>query len=265
MTAMRARLAILLLAVLSERAVAVRSSWNDVGEAEVRLLAQVGEDRVINGGVEIALEPGWYTYWRNPGDAGIPPSFDFSASENVAEVTVEYPTPERYDDGTSVSNIYRDQVVFPISVTPAVPGQPVALKLDLTFGVCREVCIPATADAELAIPAEPAPDPLTAATLARFAARLPGPPEPGHFAVESVAREGDTITVLVRMPESSHADLFVDAPAGRILGQPTLVSRQGHIARFAIPAAGEADGPGDQLRLVAVAGSRAIEATAPIP
>ena len=265
MTAMRILFASLVLALLSETAAAVRSSWNDVGEAQVRLLAQANDEGTIDGGVEIALDPGWYTYWRNPGEAGIPPTFDFSGSKNVAAVTVRYPTPERYDDGTSVSVIYRDQVVFPISVTPAVRGEPVTLNLDLAFGVCREVCIPATAAAELAIPTDPVPDPLTAESLARFEARLPGPPEPGRFAVEDVTREGDVISVLVRTPESSYLDLFVDGPSERIGGQPTLVSRDGPIARFAIPVAGEPGGPGEQLRLVAVAGSRAIEATAPIP
>ena len=63
-------------------------------ESQLRLLLTADAAGQIGGGIEIALEPGWYTYWRNPGEAGVPPVFDFSGSENVASVDVMYPAPD---------------------------------------------------------------------------------------------------------------------------------------------------------------------------
>src|SRR6185295_19860556 len=57
---------------------ALESPWVEAGRAEVRLLADTGSDKNIRAGVEIKLQPGWKTYWRYPGDAGVPPRFDWS-------------------------------------------------------------------------------------------------------------------------------------------------------------------------------------------
>src|SRR3954465_3279158 len=68
-------------------------------------------------GVEIKLEPGWKTYWRNPGDAGIPPRFDWSRSRNLGEAVVTYPAPERLDENGSVSIGYTEDVIFPVTLS----------------------------------------------------------------------------------------------------------------------------------------------------
>ena len=225
------------------------------------MLAAPEEGRVA-GGIEIVLEPGWYTYWRNPGEAGIPPVFDFSGSTNVGRVEVRYPTPERYDDGVSVSLIYKDEVVFPFEVTPAEPGRPVTLKVDASFGVCREICIPTQASSSITLPPAPEPDPLTAARLALYQPRVPQAAQPGYFDVVSVTREGEALLIDVRMPESTGADLFADAPAGWYIGQPTLVSRAGGVSRYRLPLDGKplgSDVRGQLFRFVAVAGGEAIE------
>ena len=269
MIARRAIVPCIALWVLTGPASAVRSDWTDVGEAQVRLLAASGEPGSVAAGVEIALDPGWYTYWRNPGDAGIPPTFDFSASVNVAAAEVHYPAPQRYSDGASTSLIYTDQVVFPVTVTPLDKGQPVRLRLQAAFGVCREICIPAEAQAELTVPVKATADALTKGALARSAARLPGKPRPGEFDVENAALSGpDEITLTVRMPDSAYADLFVDGPAGWSTGQPELVARDGSLAHYRVSLAGRPNGAsasGQQFRFVAVAGSEAIEEVIQIP
>ena len=82
------------------------SPWDNDIRSAARLIAASarGEsgDRVLRAGVEIKLQPGWKTYWRYPGDSGVPPVFDFSASENVKTVTVLYPTPMRFPDGATL-------------------------------------------------------------------------------------------------------------------------------------------------------------------
>lgn len=269
MSAIRAALIFVPAALLPVSAEAVRSDWSSVGEAQLRLMALPPDGGKLRAGVEIALEPGWYTYWRNPGEAGIPPVFDFSRSSNVASVEVQYPAPQRYDDGTSVSVIYPDQVVFPITVTAKNPGMPVTLRLDADFGICREICIPAKAQAEVDVPILGSPDPLTETLLASAAPRLPGKPQPGHFHIERVNVDSpDEMTIDLRTPDAANSDLFVDAPSGWLIGQPKLVSRQGPSARYRLSLAGRPNGAtvtGEVFRFVAVAGSQAIEELVRIP
>ena len=90
--------------------------WTGDEQARVRLIAAgVGADGRLAAGIEIMLEPGWRTYWRTPGAAGIPPAIDFSASANLGAVEVSFPLPERHDDGYGVSNVYEDGVLLPFT------------------------------------------------------------------------------------------------------------------------------------------------------
>lgn len=234
----------------------------------MRLLLTPAEDGHLRAGVEILLEPGWYTYWRNPGEAGVPPLFDFSGSENVADVQVLYPAPIRKDDGTSVSLIYEDEVVFPLAVTPRQPGLPVRLSLKADFGVCSEICIPTQASAEVTLAPGLDSDPLSIERLRGFEARVPGDAEPGRLDIEKVTQDDGSLLIDVRMPESSYSDLFADPPAGWYLGQPLFVERIGGISRYRLSLAGrprDAEISGQEFHFVAVAGGDAIEETIEIP
>src|SRR5918998_4531854 len=169
MTATHIRLFLLLLSLaLPAEALAARSAWSPAAQSQLRLLLAAPEAGRIDGGIEILLDPGWYTYWRNPGEAGVPPVFDFSGSENVAAVEVLYPAPERFDDGASVSLVYKDEVVFPVEITPLDPSRPITLRVDASFGVCREVCIPTQTSSEVEAAPIPAPDALAEARLRHF-------------------------------------------------------------------------------------------------
>lgn len=262
MTAKLTRLLFAACLLVPATAHAERSDWSAAEQSQLRLLLGGKQAGRIAGGIEIVLEPGWYTYWRNPGEAGLPPVFDFSGSENVADVEVLYPAPERHDDGTSVSLIYRDEVVFPVAITPLEPGKPVRLMLDASFGVCREVCIPTDARSSVSSPSLPRSDALTEARLGRYRPLVPKPAEPGRFDVETVSVEGEFLLIDVRLPEASYFDLFADPPAGWFIGQPALVSRDAGVARYRLPLAGRPQDAailGQRFRFVAIAGSEAIE------
>ena len=75
------------------------SPWQRDGHSAVRLLAGSRSGAVLLGGIAFQLQPGWKTYWRTPGDSGVPPRFDFSKSENIEAVTVLWPAPTKFDDG----------------------------------------------------------------------------------------------------------------------------------------------------------------------
>ncbi len=111
--------------------------------AEVRLLHGWREDARHVAGLEIVLEPGWHTYWRVPGAAGIAPRFDWSGSTNLRDARIEWPHPEVFEIFGFRTIGYHDRVVLPIVLTPATPGAPIDLRLTLSYGVCKDVCIPA--------------------------------------------------------------------------------------------------------------------------
>ena len=64
------------------------SPWTRDSHAQLRLLAGSRNGPVLLGGINFKLDPGWKTYWRTPGDSGVPPRFDFSKSDNIDAVTV---------------------------------------------------------------------------------------------------------------------------------------------------------------------------------
>jgi DsbC/DsbD-like thiol-disulfide interchange protein len=128
------------------------SPWTESARSQVRLIAGSNAgDSPLRAGVEIALREGWHTYWRYPGDSGVPPQFDFTASDNVKNVEVLWPAPHAVTDESGTSIGYKHNVVFPLRVIPRDPGKPVTLRLKLDYAVCEKLCVPEDAKAELAI------------------------------------------------------------------------------------------------------------------
>jgi DsbC/DsbD-like thiol-disulfide interchange protein len=263
------RRAVILIAVsVSGPAFAARSDWAPADDAQMRLLLTPGANGRIDGGVELVLEPGWYTYWRNPGEAGVPPIFDFSRSDNVANVEVRYPAPVRKDEDGAVSLVYQDEVVFPLSITPRKPDAPITLRADVKFGVCSEICVPTSSMAEVMLSPGADEDALSTARLRGYEERVPKPPEPGRFDLETVSTDGDALTIGVRMPDSSYSDLFAEPPEGWFIGQPEFVDRTNGVSRYRLSLAGrprDAQIRGQEFRFVAVAGGEAIEKAVSIP
>lgn len=94
--------------------------------------------------LSLALAPDWKTYWRSPGDAGIPPQFDWSGSENVKSVRIHWPSPAVFHNNGMQTVGYHDGVVLPLEVIPADPAKPVHLAARVDMGVCKDICMPAT-------------------------------------------------------------------------------------------------------------------------
>lgn len=203
------------------------SQWAPAQRSAIRLIA--GErlgDGSYRAALEIRLDKGFKTYWRTPGDSGLPPVFDWSASTNVAEVSVSWPFPERLADPVGTSNIYHDNVVVPLIVRPERADSPVKLALKLDFGVCSNICIPATAEVSLSLP--PQGSGLHARTISSALERVPVPVELGAaegLAIVSVVpgREADkpVLKVTYRAPAPA-TDLFVEGPEPWLFGTPRV-------------------------------------------
>ena len=97
-------------------------------------------------GLQLTLAPGWKTYWRSPGEAGIPPLFNWSGSENVKSVRVHWPRPAAFLTNGLQSIGYHDDVTLPLEVTAIDPAKPVVLRANVELGICRDICLPATVE-----------------------------------------------------------------------------------------------------------------------
>lgn len=206
----------LLACALSTAATAQDASpWQQGSHATVRLLAGSRSGTVLLGGIAFQLEPGWKTFWRTPGDSGVPPHFDFSRSDNVDAVTVLWPAPSKFPDGAGGHSLgYKEQVVLPLRIVATNADKPITLRATVGFAVCAKLCIPAEVSMELAFASvASAEDSALAAALDRVPkpARL-GDPNP--LTIRDVRREG-TSTVVVDVETSNpgaDVNLFVEGP-----------------------------------------------------
>ncbi len=93
-------------------------------------------------GLHIKMQKGWKTYWRKPGDSGIPPHFDWKESENLKSAKVLWPAPIRMKDPYGSSIGYKSEVVFPVWLEAEDPDKPIHIKLTFGYGACLDICIP---------------------------------------------------------------------------------------------------------------------------
>jgi DsbC/DsbD-like thiol-disulfide interchange protein len=121
--------------------------------SSARLIAgEAAKDGTYLAALEIDLKPKAVTYWRQPGEAGVPPQFDFKRSQNVDSVETLYPAPKKIEEAGSIVAGYDSKVVFPLRVKPRNPQAPVILELSLDYAACDRICLPSKAQLALALP-----------------------------------------------------------------------------------------------------------------
>src|SRR5436190_23628002 len=126
------------------------SPWQRDGHSAVRLLAGSRSGAVLLGGIAFQLQGNWKTYWRTPGDSGVPPRFDFTKSDNVEAVNILWPAPTGFPDGAGGTSLgYKHQVVLPLRIVAKNPDKPVTLRAAISYAICEKLCIPVEANAEL--------------------------------------------------------------------------------------------------------------------
>ena len=268
MVPLRAGLAAMVLAasLVPQARAQDASPWLKDGHSAVRLLAGSRSGAVLLGGIAFQLQPGWHTYWRNPGDSGVPPRFDFGKSENIEAVTVLWPAPMKFADGAGgISLGYQKQVVLPLRIVAKNADRPVMLRADISYAVCEKLCIPVEASAEL-----PFTSVASTEDSALFAAldTVPKPAtigDPNPLTIRGVKRDGKNgVLVDVVASDGKDVDLFVEGPtADWALPVPKLLEHSPPgVKRFAfdldgLPPGANPDGAAPKLTLVG--GARAYE------
>jgi DsbC/DsbD-like thiol-disulfide interchange protein len=242
------------------------SPWQRDGHSAVRLLAGSRSGAVLLGGIAFQLQPGWKTYWRTPGDSGVPPRFDFSKSDNIEAVTVLWPAPTKFDDGAGGHSLgYHDTIVLPLRIVAKNTDKPVTLRADINYAVCEKLCIPVEAGAELAFTNVASTE--DSALLAALDT-VPKPAnvgDPNPLTIRDVKREGkSTVLVDVVSPDDRVVNLFVEGPTPDWgLPVPNLLEHSPPgVRRFVFELDGVPPGvspEGAALKLTLVGGDRAYE------
>jgi DsbC/DsbD-like thiol-disulfide interchange protein len=249
------------------------TGWVSGLHSRVRLVAgglQEGGPKRL-AGIAFELDAGFKTYWRSPGESGLPSAFDWAGSENLAAAEVLWPAPSRFEDQGGVAYGYKDRVLLPVRIAPNDAAQPVRVRLKLDYGICREICIPASASLALKLGREASA--VHRAAIEKALAKVPKAQPLGAasdlaiLGLEPKAAAGKpSIEVLVRAPQD--ATLFVEAPeswylaAGQMEHAPAdKAAGQG---RFAVEILERPRDPAGvlDLRLTLVAGERAVETSA---
>lgn len=191
------------------------SPWSDDLHSAARLLAGSGkaDGGQWRGGIEVRMKPGWKTYWRYPGDSGVPPKFNFSGSTNLGAAKVLWPAPNGFSDETGISIGYKTTVIFPLEVIPREAGKPVTLKLKIDYAVCEKLCVPAQGEAELKLDGgASAHDGLLAAANAAVPKQVTAA-EAGLIAKRVTGGIKPLVYLDVANPSGNAVQVFVEGPS----------------------------------------------------
>jgi suppressor for copper-sensitivity B len=253
---------------------AASSDWVREAHGSARLVSAVeatGTGIQLDVGLQLQLTPGWHTYWRSPGDAGIAPTIDWNGSENVAHVEIAWPAPHRLPAIAGLETVgYQDGVLLPITVTPQHPGTRLHLHGEVDYASCKDVCIPYHASLDLVMPqglASPGPE---APLIAAARAQVPGDPASARLSLDDaiVGPTGSGVVLSVRLISTGAPlqapDLFVDGMAKGAAGRPDISMADGNRRAIArVPIRGTTAEPlaGGVLTVTLVDGARAAEMT----
>ncbi|GAB5388988.1 MAG: protein-disulfide reductase DsbD family protein [Alphaproteobacteria bacterium] len=146
---------------------------------DLRLLSPVtgtGELNKLTIAVEMRMQPGWHSYWRTPGDSGLPLMLDFTAVEGVKSAEIRWPAPVRHELYGFFTHVYYDHVIIPVDLELSAPGAGLVIDPKTDVQVCDDQCFPVQPALSLTIPAGPADLSDAAVEINRAVSALPSSP-----------------------------------------------------------------------------------------
>lgn len=239
--------------------------------AEGKILSSyesVGSFKTLDMALALSLDEGWYTYWRAPGDTGLPPKFDWSRSTNVKDVAVFWPAPRRFQTADLYSFGYDGTTLFPLGVFPEKPGEPIELSLTLDLVICNEICVPATVSVTRSLPAGGAARTPEKPIIEKARASLPSAENTKTLGLDTavLSRDAIVVTAYAKSGFREDADLFVDAGRDTIVtAKPEFLQDESNpeksVIRLRLPEGSDTaqDLFGKTVRVVLVNGDESIE------
>lgn len=238
------------------------SEWTKTPGGSVRLVIDnpLPQAKEVRGVVQINLDPGWKTYWREPGDAGVPPELSTSGSTNIQNATLAFPAPHRFDDSGTHWAGYKKPVSLPITLTLAESNQPARLKGHAFLGICETICIPVTAEFDIPIDHTQS-DNLSKTLISTAFEQLPSNAT-AEFGAASAVKTGDDIDLIVNLPsDDPDIDVFAAGNGSIAYGMAKLEKREATRAVFSVPIASGKHEKSMVLNYTLVQGKQAVSGT----
>ena len=202
------------------------SNWVKTDFAKFRLISgikDIGEETKIPLGLEFYLNEGWKIYWRNPGDAGFPPSFIENESDNLTDVEWRWPVPIRFTLDGLQSFGYANHVVIPLTAKIKSNKNPLDLRTTLNALACREICIPIEGVLQLQLTTGNGAPSKFSTVLKKYENLIPTANSWPGFALRSVYLRGKTLTLNINSPTKlSEPDVFFQTSSDIRFGKPTV-------------------------------------------
>ncbi len=241
------------------------TAWAHNEGGRMRLVAMPpAGDGTVRGALQIEPNPGWITYWKEPGDAGIPPQLLISSEADVTLERLDYPVPKRIDNGTLRDIGYDHPVTLPFELSVKDPTQPLKINASAFVGLCRNICIPFQAEFDLAFAQQGATPVEEALVLAEADAKLPEAPS-DDFAVTRYALTGNEVLRLtLRLPPKATVppQVIVTGPQGHVFFDSQDGRKEGDDYALDIPIEKLPKGyelQGQRWGILVIAGDRAME------
>jgi DsbC/DsbD-like thiol-disulfide interchange protein len=253
-----------LFCVLPGTAAASSSHWAEVEGGAVRLVTsdKPDADGILRGALQIDLKPGWKTYWRDPGDTGVPPAISVTGASLAG---IAYPVPRRFDEDGTVWNGYEAPVNFAVRLKVA-DGKAGEVGAHVFLGICQTICIPLQAELKLDPGADPA-NAEDAAVVRKAFEDVPAPARSG-FRLTDAAERDKAFTVSAELPDpDKRAELFMAAPEGYSFGPAKRLDDAAGKAVFSVPVYERPDSaaPGTMAAYTLVQGGHAAAGEIALP
>lgn len=259
--------AIALLAPLPVGAADLASAWAGIPEAEVRIVAGAGAgDGQPWLALEFAMAADWKVYWRNPGDAGLPPVPDWSASTGVSIGDLSWPRPERAVSYGLETFVYHDRVVLPVEAARTTETESSTVRLHLSYGACADVCVPVEAKLYLELPAGPLPVNRHGKEIASAMRTAPERRPDLLAGAPRLLADGSVRFRLSPAAPVPEPDAIIEGPASAVFSRPACASEGTHLICIArVSGRLPRDSLlGQPLTITLFGGPRPAEATAPL-
>lgn len=230
----RSTIAAVLIAAMPATADAASTDWTTVEGGRVRLVTDASPrpDGTMRAALDIRLDPGWKTYWLDPGSAGVPPTFTIETGEGPLDVSIGFPPPKRFSDGGGDWAGYNRSVALPITVhLPATARQ--EAEAQAFIGICETICIPVQAHWTVALDGAPASETELAVIDDAFA-QSPAKAETGFMVTVSQVSADALVLEAEVPPQAAIVDLFVAGTESLSLAAPV----RGDGASFRVPVVG---------------------------
>jgi thiol:disulfide interchange protein DsbD len=198
------------------------SSSVDADHVHVQLMVLpqgLNRGEAADAGLYFKIEPGWHIYWKNAGDAGLPPRVQWTLPQGITAGTLQFPAPKRLPLGPLMDFGYEDEVLFPLklSVTETAKPGPAVLHASVNWLVCQTSCVPGRAELELSReindhPVKSLPLASDATIFKRFIGKLPKPLPTGYKVAFRPSGEG--FRLFVQTGEGETEATFFPADQG---------------------------------------------------